>query len=1255
MTKLAKPIEKIRKRDNSLADFEQSKITNAIAKALAASGQESQEIAEKVSNKVVDFLQRRFKEDEIPEVEQVQDIIEEVLMLEELVETAKAYILYREQRRVLRETEVVTDEAVEIFEKYIGEMDWQVKENANMAYSLQGLNHYAVSVLTKRYWLNKIYPKYIREAYNSGDMHIHDLDCLATYCNGWDLYDLLLRGFGGVPGKVETSPAKHFRVALGQVVNFFYTLQGECFSKDTQVLTDSGWKYFFDVAKSDKIFTLNNQTNQIELQAPLKFYEFDYNGELYNFKTKKLDLMVTPNHNMVVDQYCPGCSFKQLSQFQEQGQEERAENSSIGVLSQVKKQVFAIDSLYYRKFIKAKDFNPNQHFIPKQSVWIGGEKEFFELPSIEIKQYRNFGKIYETIKIDSKKILINDWIAFFGFFLAEGNIYKRTRKRESGKSYHEYCVRIFQNQGQVSQDFEVILQKLPFNYRKKITDNKITFEITDKQLFSYLEQFGKAGNKFIPSDIKNLPKEQLKVLFDWMMKGDGHISNGLVEYSTKSQKLADDFQEVVLKLGWSANIYNRIKGEFTWFDVGVSMAKHFRFQQESVQKVSYQDKVYCLEVPNHTLYVRRNGKACWSGNSAGAQALSSIDTLLAPFIRYDNLDYPQVKQAMQEFLFNCAVPTRVGFQCLSQDTEILTTNGWKLCDQIEEGSLIKTFNVEKGGIEDKEVKSIFKKEYKGVMYNLKGERQDQLISPEHRVVMKNSDGSYFIQPIEEVLKLDYPISIPVLNELEEIGVENILPKDIKKVDYEGIIWCPNTENETVIAKRNGQVFITGNTPFSNVTLDIHASPSFAKQPVIIGGKPQKETYAEFQEEMNMFNNAFFEVMMQGDKNGRPFTFPIPTINITKDFPWDDPKLDLMWQATAKYGTSYFTNFIQSDMKPEDVRSMCCRLRIDNTQLYHRGGSLFGANPLTGSVGVVTINLPRLGYLTKTKKEFFEKLAKIMDIARDSLEMKRKALEDLMKKGLYPYSRVYLAGIEKMRGKYFGNHFSTIGLVGLNESLLNFMGEDIGSKNGRAFALEVLDFMRDRIIGYQKETGSLFNLEATPAEGTSHKLALKDQEKFSGIVQAGTIEAPFYTNSSQLPVNYTDDIFKALELQDELQCKYTGGTVQHLFLGEQITDIPNMKALIKKVFENFHLPYITLTPTFSICPTHGYIAGEHWTCPNCTIEQFCEVYSRVVGYIRPVMQWHKGKQQEFKERKTFAIPNVVEKIYENRGVAKVNID
>ncbi|MFH1780825.1 MAG: ribonucleoside triphosphate reductase [Candidatus Nealsonbacteria bacterium] len=694
-------IKKIKKRDGTIVDFDQQRITIAISKAVTAAEQGDGEESKKLSDKVIELLNRRFKADEMPEVEQIQDIVEEVLISENFVETAKAFILYREQRRKIREASGGIDESLEMVDKYIKELDWQVYENANMAYSLQGLNHYGVSALTKRYWLNKVYPKEIREASETGDFHIHNLDTLATYCCGWDLYDLLLRGFGGVRGKIESKPAKHFGAALGQLVNFFYTLQGE---------------------------------------------------------------------------------------------------------------------------------------------------------------------------------------------------------------------------------------------------------------------------------------------------------------------------------------------------------------------------------------------------SAGAQAVSSFDTLLAPFIRYDNLNYTEVKQALQEFLFNCSIPTRVGFQ----------------------------------------------------------------------------------------------------------------------------------------------------NPFTNLTVDIKPSPALANQPVIIGGVPQKETYGEFQEEMNMMNRAFYEGLMEGDAKGRPFTFPIPTVNITKDFNWDDKNLDMMWEATAKYGINYFSNFINSDMKPEDTRSMCCRLRLDNRELYKRGGGLFGSQPLTGSIGVVTINLPRIGYLSKTKKEFFNRLAKIMDIAKESLEIKRKALENFIEKGLYPYSRYYLSNIKQMRNNYWGNHFSTIGLVGMNEALQNFMGENTGSGKGRKFAGEVLDFMRDKLLEYQDETGNFYNLEATPAESTAYRLAKQDKEKYPDIITAGTT-SPYYTNSVHLPVNYTDDIFEVLKLQDDLQTKFTGGTVVHLFLGEQISDIRTVKALIKKIFETFRLPYITLTPTFSICPTHGYLSGQHFECPQCVVKQPCEVYSRIVGYLRPINQWNKGKQEEFKDRKMFNIP------------------
>jgi len=424
------------------------------------------------------------------------------------------------------------------------------------------------------------------------------------------------------------------------------------------------------------------------------------------------------------------------------------------------------------------------------------------------------------------------------------------------------------------------------------------------------------------------------------------------------------------------------------------------------------------------------------------------------------------------------------------------------------------------------------------------------------------------------------------------------------------------------------------TPFLNISLDIKPPSFLAKQPVLIGGKPQKENYGDFQEEINMLLRAFYESIMEGDAKGRPFTFPIPTVSITKDFDWENPALEPMWEATVKYGVNYFSNFVQSDMNPEDFRSMCCRLRLDNKELYKRGGGLFGSAPLTGSIGVVTVNMSRLGYLSKTKKEFFERLTKVMDLAKESLEIKRKAVDNFAEKGLYPYSRHYLDSVKKIRGSYFGNHFSTIGLLGMNEMLLNFLGESTGTPKGKKFALEVLDFMRERMTKYQQETGHLYNLEATPGEGASYRQAKADMERYPDIITAGTKEAPYYTNSSQLPVNFTDDIFEALKLQDDLQCRYTGGTVVHLFLGEKLQDADAAKIIIKKVFEKFHLPYVTLTPTFSICPVHGYLAGEHFECPKCAIKQPCEVYSRIVGYIRPVNQWHIGKKQEYKERKEF---------------------
>ena len=472
------------------------------------------------------------------------------------------------------------------------------------------------------------------------------------------------------------------------------------------------------------------------------------------------------------------------------------------------------------------------------------------------------------------------------------------------------------------------------------------------------------------------------------------------------------------------------------------------------------------------------------GEAAGAQAFSNFDSYLAPFIRYDNLSYREVKQALQEFVFNVNVPTRVGFQ----------------------------------------------------------------------------------------------------------------------------------------------------TPFSNVTLDFNLPDFLKNEAIIIGGECHEACYKDFQEEMNLFNRAFAEVMFEGDAKGRVFTLPIPTYNITRDFDWDNPNLEPLWEMTAKYGIPYFSNFINSDMKPEDARSMCCRLRIDNRDLRKRGGGLFGANPLTGSIGVVTINLARIGYLSRNREEFFSRLEHLMDLAKESLEIKRKVLEKFTEDGLYPYARFYLSAVKQRFGQYWKNHFATIGLVGMNEALLNFLGKDIGTSEARVLAIEILDFMRDRLMDYQLETNSIYNLEATPAEGASYRLARIDRQKLPTIRSASENGEPYYTNSSQLPVNYTDDIFEALLLQDDLQTRYTGGTVFHTYLGERVSDPEAAKLLVRRIAENFRLPYFTLTPTFSVCPEHGYISGEKEHCPHCGAET--EVYSRVVGYLRPVKQWNLGKRTEFKERKPF---------------------
>ena len=657
-------IEYVQKRDGRIVPFEKEKIIVAVEKAGKSAHEFGRETAEFIANIVINEL---IDEKEPINIEIIQNKIEEVLMRKGFYQTAKAFILYREKRRELRELRKNLN-ILELFDSYIGEETWEIHENANIDYSIQGLKAFITSKAEEIYWLEKIYPDPIAELHKDGFVHIHNLGFLGSYCVGWDLEDLIRRGFGGVPSKPYSVPAKHFSSILGQMMNFLFTLQNE---------------------------------------------------------------------------------------------------------------------------------------------------------------------------------------------------------------------------------------------------------------------------------------------------------------------------------------------------------------------------------------------------AAGAVAFSSFDTLLAPFVYFDKLTYKEIKQQIQEFVYNMNQTMRTG----------------------------------------------------------------------------------------------------------------------------------------------------GQSPFSNITVDLTPHPLLKDRPVVIGGKPIKEyTYGMFQKEMNLINRALFEVFIEGDGHGRPFTFPIPTINVSKDFDWDNPVLEPVWEATAKYGVPYFANYINSDLKPEDARSMCCRLRLSTKELKNKGGGLFGANPLTGSTGVITINLPRIGYLAKSESEFFEILDDIMDKARDGLEQKRMSIEKFTEMGLYPYSKIYLDSIKASSGHYWDNHFSTIGIVGMNESLQNFFGKDVnmGTEKGIDFATKVLTHMREKLTQYQAETGHMYNLEATPAESTSYSLALKDKKKYPNIITAGTYDNPYYTNSTQLPVHFTDDPIEAAELQEPVQKLYTGGTVLHFFLGERIT--PNAaKLFVKKILENFELPYITLTPTFSICPKHGYIPGEHEYCPYCDAE------------------------------------------------------
>lgn len=1391
----------VRKRSGKLVPFSRFRIVNAVFKAMKAVGIGKKEDAEKIADAVsVQLYRAYFKKGDIPHVETIQDIIEKTLMEKGFPEVAKAYILYREKRREAREIGKALVDGINLIEEYLGQDDWRVKENSNMNYSLQGLNFHVSSSVVARYWLEKLYPQEVAQAHKEGDFHIHDLGSLSPYCVGWDLYDLLMRGFGGVYGKVESSPPKHFRSALGQIVNFFYTLQGEsagaqafsnfdtllapfvrydkltyeevkqcmqeflfnvnvptrvgfqCLSEDTEILTPSGWKKWNEVNEGDLIYTFNLEKGTLELAEVTYVFRRPYEGFMYNLKNRNQDQLISPGHRVV-------------------------------------RQVFNSDKFALQPIEELLDFKSP---LP---IPVAGSN------------------VNEDYPISDDELRLCAWV------LSEGSIEKDGSKRVS----------IYQSKEKHPENYEEIkalLERLNLSYTEREQESwgKCLHIRLSPESSKFVHALIGNPKKILPSFLYQLSERQARLFIETYAKGDGWVEGGRIRIITTDKDFADGLQAIGVLAGYNVSVREREP----------------------------------------------------EGNTKK--------------LRYE-LTFTQTR-------------------------------------------------------------------------------------------------TDYIQKID-------------------------------KVPYSGIIWSVHTKNETVIARRAGQVFITGNTPFTNLTFDLKPSKLYAKVNVIIGGKPQEETYEEFHKEMSMINRAFCELMMAGDAKGRIFTFPIPTYNITKDFDWDNPDYEPLWEMTRKYGIPYFANFVNSDMDPDDARSMClsaeeeiliknsekikrvsikevaenykvgdfdeegwaeckeegnlrvlslnpdnfkvewvrvkrflkitdsrgveivtedgkkalysfkhpvpvytesglqmkfakdvkkgdlllvlkkanedvlkreyqrlgdyildeelakllgfftadgnylfesrkelktygsprgmqfnfraddkenieiirgliqkklgikvsekkdpryntyylyiynakisrtfyeggfrkygrlpqilfnspksviesfleffmrgdgylkrieihlndkelardlvllfsmvgkpvtyrerncsqriylqhskspekersfylntpilservpgwtalstykvpglkktrmvglptldkyeahtpeslkfkegdvypvrvkevrivefaepkefydleleknhlfihslgqvsfncCRLRLDQRELRKRGGGLFGANPLTGSIGVVTINLPRLGYLSTCEEEFFERLERLMELAKTSLEIKRKVIEDFTEKGLYPYSKVYLQGVKEARGQYWANHFSTIGILGMNEACLNFLGEPIYTKAGKEFALRILGFMREKISEYQEMTGNLYNLEATPAEGTSYRLARLDKKKFPRIKAQGTQEVPYYTNSVHLPVYYSDDIFEILTHQDDLQIMFTGGTVVHLFVGEEITERAVVRELVRAIVQRFRLPYFSITPTFSVCPVHGYIPGKHEICPYPhTEEEFQKFGTEIV--------------------------------------------
>ncbi len=995
-------IREIKKRDGRIVAFDETKIFDAISKAMRAVGETHKEKARIMTDQVVLALDKRYDGHQIPNVEEIQDIVEEVLIKNRQVAVARAYILYRELHNKIRNINSLVD-SDELVNNYIKKLDWRVKENSNMTYSLQGLNNHVASLVSSNFWLNQIYTKETGEAHLNGDLHLHDLAILAAYCCGWDLQDFLIKGFGGVPGKVSCKPPKHLRTALGQLINLIYTLQGE--TAGAQAVSN------FDT-----------------LLAPFIYYDkLDYKDVrqclqefMFNMNVPTRVGFQTPFSNITLD------------------------------------------------FVVPKN-------MAKEPVIIGGEP-----------QKKTYGDFQKEVNIFNKAL---------GEVMLEGDA-----------------------QGRVfSFPIPTINITPDFDWENPYLEN--LWEATRKYGIPYFSNFVNSDMK--PEDARsmcplagdekvlirsrrgrNLEYSEIRYIYDGIIK-TGHdneyevFSDGEFITGKFNKYPNQELLKITLSNGHQIRM-SKFHQNFVLNGDKIEILPADKLNES--MSLPYSLKPYSGEGGNYDLgyFI-----GAFAGDGSFDRDTSVIFSLENEF-KKETVD--KLENIAKKYFSAHVTKTQ------SEETKLFTL---KVHSQGAVG-LCRDF------IEGKEREKC----YKARLFGTSLEFRRGVLDGHYA-----TDGGNRHRIYTSSLKMVHCLNMLAAT----LGTTTSIYKD---------------EREGRLGKE----------------------PNFA---VLIYQLNRKQ-YGEF---WKKYKDKLWVKIAKMEKSTRSAAFCFE----------------------VKDGPPIFT------VGNTGILTHNCRLRLDNRELRRKGGGLFGANPLTGSIGVVTINMPRIGYLSKTKSEFKQKLSDFMDLAKESLITKRRIIEDFTEKGLYPYSKFYLNAIKQRFGEYWKNHFNTIGLVGMNEACLNFLKEKIATEKGRKFSLEILAFMREKMSKYQEETNQLFNLEATPAEGTSYRFAREDRKRFKDII-FGNNEAvyqkgaePYYTNSTQLPVDYTLDIFEALQHQDELQCQYTGGTVFHGFLGESLQDIKSVKKIVKKITESFRLPYFTLTPTFSICPKHGYLAGGHFYCPKCDEE------------------------------------------------------